>query len=399
MQLRLPGAPHLTYCTNIHAGESWPQVRASLADYLPYVKRRICPDRDLAVGLRLSARAAYALKAPDTLEEFKRFLDEGNFYVLTVNAFPFGDFHGVRVKEAVYAPDWRTPERLHYTTLVADILADLAPVGLETSISTVPGAFRTDVAGTACIDAIVDGLVRCAAHLYELTATKGRSIVLAIEPEPACFLETTQELIDFFEAHLLAPPARQLFARLTGVSPHMAERLLRQHVGICYDVCHSAVAFENPEDVLGKLLDAGIRVAKIQLSSALKLPRVNAESAVSLRMFDDGVYLHQTVQTDQGRIVRFTDLPDALAALEQGDAAGEWRVHCHVPLFADCSAPLHSTREELRSVLDLCRRRAVAAHLEVETYTWNVLPSPLRGQSLADDIVRELAWVRQELAA
>lgn len=399
MQLSLPGAPHLTYCTNIHAGESWADVRSSLGEFLPAVKSAMTPDKPLAVGLRLSAQAARTLADPAALAEFKEFMSCGGYYVISINAFPYGTFHGVPVKDGVYAPDWRSPERLRYTNQVGDLLAAMAPIGIETSISTVPGAFRAAIGSTADIERMVENLVRCAAHLYELNQTKGRSIILAVEPEPACFLETTQELVDFFGTHVFSEAARKLFAGITGVAPRRAAELLREHIGICYDVCHSAVAFEDPEVSLAALEAADIRVAKIQLSAALKLKPVTASTAQHLRKFDDGIYLHQTVQSDHGRKVSFTDLPDALAALETGAVEGEWRVHCHVPLFTDSFADLQSTQDELRVVLGLCRRKPITLQLEVETYTWNILPPELRRGGLADSIIRELAWVQRELSA
>jgi sugar phosphate isomerase/epimerase len=397
MQLALPGRPHLTYCTNIHAGETWPEIAASLERHLPTIKERVSPDAPMGLGLRLSAVAAQELADPSAREQLKHFLAAGDFYVFTVNAFPYGSFHGRRVKEQVYAPDWRSPERVAYTNLVADVLADVAPAGFETSISTVPGAFRASVAGRNDIDAIANGLVRAAAYLFHLATTQGRTIILALEPEPACFLETTEEAVHFFEEHLFSLPARQLFHSLTAVGGERAEGALRRHLGLCFDACHAAVEFEDVRASLEKVREAGIRVAKIQLSSAIKVPVIGPESESRLAAFDDGVYLHQTVETRDGRLTRHTDLPDALAALRRGEAGGEWRVHCHVPVFLEGFGALRSTQDTLRDVLRLCRERDVSPHLEVETYTWNVLPTELRNGDIATNIARELAWVRSEL--
>ena len=64
-----------------------------------------------------------------------------------------------------------------------------------------------------------------------------------------------------------------------------------------------------------------------------------------------------------------------------------------------CSDTLGSTQKHLREVLALCRTQEVSPHLEVETYTWDVLPEGLKSSELATDIVRELQWVRTELGA
>jgi sugar phosphate isomerase/epimerase len=374
-------------------------MEAALTFNLPNIKQRVSPHAPMGVGLRLSAVAAKALSEPATLSEFKGFLDVHGLYVFTVNAFPYGSFHGRRVKEQVYEPDWRQPERLAFTTRVADILSELAPTGMGCSISTVPGAFKARVTGLGDIRSMTEALVSCAAHLFKIKQSTGRIIALALEPEPACFLETTADAIDFFERHLFATEAIAQFSELTGVTHSKAAAALRAHLGLCFDVCHSAVAFEDPAPTLTAISRAGIRVAKLQLSSALRIACTGPEIEAMLARFDDGVYLHQTVESRDGALTRYLDLSDAFIALRKGNAGGEWRVHCHVPVFLDSFDGLLSTQGTLRQVLDFCRTREISQHLEVETYTWNVLPASLREKDLTDDIVRELLWVYKELSA
>lgn len=399
MQLALPGAPHLTYCTNIHAGESLAEIEAALAEHLPRVKRQVSPDRPMGVGLRLSAVAARALSDAAARNRFKRFLADGGFYVFTVNAFPYGSFHGVRIKEQVYEPDWRSAERLRFTNEVADILADIAPDDLTASISTVPGAFRTKVTTPADVEKMAEGFVRAAAHLDGIFRRSGHAVVLAIEPEPACYLETTAEAVRFFQEHLFSAAACALFARLTDTPAAQAEAALRRHLGLCFDVCHSAVAFEDIVPTLAAVRSAGILVAKVQLSAALRATGEPAHLARLLGRFDDGIYLHQTVERRGDALTRHTDLPAAFEAARRGEGSSEWRVHCHVPVFLDRFDALDSTQPTLREVLALCRTQAVSPHLEVETYTWSVLPQSLRSPEIVGDIVRELQWVRTELGA
>lgn len=399
MQLELPGRPHLTYCTNIHAGETWDEIEAALAAHLPAVKQQISPDHPMGIGLRLSGVAARELAEPGKVYRFRHFLADGGFYVFTVNAFPYGSFHGQRVKEQVYEPDWRTPERLRFTSQVADLLVKIAPEDVEPTISTVPGAFKANVTTLGDVERIVEGFVRAAAHLHGLCYRTGRTVVLAIEPEPACFLETTAEVIAFLQEHLFAPQACEMFAEITGVRSHEAERALRRHVGLCFDVCHSAVAFEETIETLEAVRAAGIAVAKIQLSSALRVSAEAHDFERLLGKFDEGIYLHQTVEKRGDALTRHTDLSDAFAAARRGNAGGEWRVHCHVPVFAESFGDLNSTQQQLRDALAFCRTQEVSRHLEVETYTWNVLPSALKSSDLVGDIVRELKWVRAELGA
>ncbi len=399
MQLDLPGRPHLSYCTNIHAGETWDEIEATLASHLPAVKQQISPDRPMGIGLRLSGVAARELAQPGRVYRFRHFLAEGGFYVFTVNAFPYGSFHGQRVKEQVYEPDWRTPERLRFTNQVADLLARIAPENVDPTISTVPGAFKANVSTPADVTAIAEGFVRAAAHLHALRRDTGRTIVLAIEPEPACFLETTDEVIRFLKERIFAGDACQLFSNITGAALADAEQALRHHVGLCFDVCHSAVEFEETGEMLEAVRAAGIAVAKIQLSSALRVSAEASDFERLLGKFDDGIYLHQTVERRNGALTRHTDLPAAFAAARSGNAGGEWRVHCHVPVFVESFGDLGSTQQQLRDALRLCRNREVSPHLEVETYTWNVLPNALKSSDLVGDIVRELQWVRAELGA
>ena len=399
MQLDLPGSPHLTYCTNIHAGERWSDIEDALSTYLPAVKRLVSPTRPMGVGLRLSGAAAADLGEPRALDSLIDLLKRADLYVFTINAFPYGSFHGTRVKEKVYEPDWRHEGRLHFTNHVANIMAKLLPDGIEGSISTVPGAYKASVAGEADVARMANSMVRHAAHLHDLARATGKQIVLALEPEPCCFLETTPEAIAFFEDHLFSDTAVEHFRREAHTSVAEARQALRRHLGVCLDVCHAAVEFEDPVESVERLDAAGIRVAKIQLSSALKLPNVGADSAELLLPFDDGVYLHQTIESRDGMLTRYADLPDALAALHSGNAGGEWRVHCHVPLFQSSYGALQSTQQPLAELLATCRTRALTPHLEVETYTWGVLPGQMRDIDVGSDIARELTWVRSQLGA
>jgi sugar phosphate isomerase/epimerase len=360
----------------------------------------LLPEGEFGIGLRLSARAAAELSEPAVLAEFQDFLRRERMYVFTLNGFPYGTFHGVRVKEDVYLPDWRDPERLRYTNQLADLLAVLLPSGaadLEGSVSTVPGAFKPALGGRDDVALMVEHLLRHVAHLVELRARSGRHVALALEPEPHCFLETVAEVIAFFEQELHGAKAVQRTMALTGLDRDAARRALHDHLGVCLDLCHAAVEFEDAADCIRQLDRAGIRVHKMQISAGLRLPVLDREALAALARFDDPVYLHQVVQRSPDGIVRFADLPDALASLDGPTAEREWRVHFHVPIFLDRLAPFASTQAFIREVLAVHRARPVSSHLEVETYTWGVLPEPFRSGSVDEAVARELAWVRTEL--
>lgn len=389
---------HLTYCTNIHPGETWSEVRENLERYFLAVRARVAQGRSFGVGLRLSAQAARALALPEELSSFKGFLDRHNLYVFTINGFPHGEFHEGRVKENVYLPDWRDPERLRYTNELAEILAALLPRGdLEGSVSSVPGCFKASISpGNAERDAseMARQIVRHAAVLHRIKERTGRVIALALEPEPCCFLETTAEAVDFFQRHLFSRASAEELSSITGVPLARCEDILRRHIGVCLDACHAAVEFEEPAAAVRALTSAGIRIPKIQLSAGLRIASADPESLRALARFAEGVYLHQVVTRSGDTLTRYVDLPDALAAASTRDAsAEEWRVHFHVPLFREELGPFASTQPFLRELLRIQAGEPVTAHLEVETYTWDVLPEEHRGEGVVSAVARELQWV------
>ncbi|MFZ6640109.1 metabolite traffic protein EboE [Undibacterium sp. TC4M20W] len=398
-----PQNVHLTYCTNIHAGESWEEISASLDETIPILRKKLelLEDKPFGIGLRLSAIAADSLAQPAVLQQFKVQLQNLGAYVFTINAFPYGPFHTVRVKEQVYLPDWRDAERLRYTRQCATILSQLLPDDMEGSISTVPGAYKSETQTADAQQQIVEQLIQAVAMLAQIEQKTEKCIALALEPEPCCFLETMSETTAFFCGQLWAKDSISKLAALLACTEAQAERLMRRHLGVCYDVCHAAVEFEDPVHAMQTLTALGIRIPKIQLSCALRIPVMHANLLSELRRFDDGVYLHQVVIQNQDELQRYTDLPAALASYQAGHADGEWRVHCHVPIFWDSeqqqASTLGSTRADLLATLRALRKQGFSGHLEVETYTWDVLPAHLKTESKAHAIARELSFIMKEL--
>jgi sugar phosphate isomerase/epimerase len=394
MRLARPELGQLTYCTNIHAGETWPDVLASLQSHLPEIKAATCPGKAFGVGLRLGASAIQALQDPAAFDELAAVLRDNDSYVFTINGFPYGAFHGERVKEDVYAPDWSTADRLTYSNQLADILARLLPDGMDGTVSTVPGTFKPWMAGR--VEAITDNLIRHTAYLVELEQRTGKTIMMTLEPEPYCFLETIAESVAYFRDHLFSADAVARLSDLTGLDADASAAALRRHLGLCYDVCHAAIEYEDPQASIAALKEAGIAIGKVQLSSALRIAAVDAASPDQLRPFDEPVYLHQVIQRDGDTLTRYRDLPDAL---EQAATAigSEWRVHFHVPVFLDRLKDFDTTQDFLREILAIHRSSPISAHLEVETYTWDVLPDRYRNVGLSEAIARELNWVRGEL--
>lgn len=398
MKLTAPGAPHLTYCTNIHAGETWPEVRRNLERYVLAVRQRVAAGRRFGLGLRLSAIAAEALDAPEERQKLRELLAAHDLYVFTINGFPYGPFHGTRVKEDVYLPDWLDPVRVAYSDRLAALLADLLPAepGLEGSVSTAPGAFKARVTGEADVARMAEHMIQHAATLHRIREHTGKLISLALEPEPFCHMETIAETVAFFEGHLFSAAGVRRLGALTGLGAAASETCLREHLTVCFDACHMAVEFEEPEAALGALRDAGIRIGKIQISAGLRvvLDGHDRERLDALRPFAEGVYLHQVVERAGGRLTRYLDLPEALEAADRPDAgAREWRIHFHVPVFMERLGLFLNTQDYLRQLLGLIRATPVTTHLEIETYTWDVLPEEHRREDIVTAVAREMEWV------
>ena len=400
--MKLDGRFDLTYCSNIHAGESWDQVSSNLTSSLPRIREQLDFGGRFGIGLRLSAAAARDLEAPEALAGFRAFLADGDYYVPTINGFPYGAFHGTRVKERVYLPDWRSDERVDYTNRLARLLAILAADRGETeaTISTVPGAFRSEVKSAVDVEAMAARMLNHAAYLKRLHAETGVRITLAIEPEPACYIETIDDAIGFFRDYLFNPQLTAAAGRDAGMT--LSPDDVARYVGACLDTCHMAVEFEDPGTAFERLREAGVGVYKVQLSSALRLAGAAADAPRALLgRFADDTYLHQVVTSGDAGLTRYTDLPEALDAAERNatGAREEWRVHFHVPIFLEAMSGFDTTQGYLRSVLEDLDRTGACRCLEVETYTWDVLPAEYRTTDVCTAIARELRWVRGVLKA
>ncbi|MDF7815891.1 metabolite traffic protein EboE [Hymenobacter sp. YC55] len=398
---------HLTYCTNIHPGETWAAVFESLKTYLLPVRARVSPTAPFAVGLRLSDVASRELEQGENLTEFKAWLAKHDLYVPIINGFPFGSFHGEKVKDDVHRPDWTTPARLAYTRRLARLLAALLPPGLDGGISTSPLSYKLwhaeDAAQTETVlQDSTQHLAELVEDLVRLRQQTGQLIHLDIEPEPDGVLENSQEFINFYELYLLPQVSSRLQSRL-GLSSQEATQAVLDCVQLCYDVCHFALAYEEPAAVFAELAARGIKVGRVQISAALKvdLPAALPERQVVLSEFEaftESTYLHQVLIRNQDEsITQYPDLPAALPHLLTSTAR-EWRSHFHVPVFLERYHLLQSTQLEIQKVLRLLAAHPLTSYLEVETYTWDVLPVAIK-QDLVTSIARELTWVKQNFPA
>lgn len=384
--MRLKHDINLGYCTNIHRGETWAETFGGLSNFTNEVRKRVAPDRAYGVGLRLSSCAASQL-ATDSAEKdrFRHWLEDTNSYLFTINGFPYGTFHGSRVKEQVYVPDWRTPERLDYTNLLFDLLSEMAPEGEEISVSTLPGSFKEFIAPESekeALAAMRKHLIACCEHIEGVRETTGRDVHLGMEPEPLGYFETSRETVEFFERIC------------EGMSSEEEERF-RRNIGVNYDTCHLALEYESPGDAVENLLNSGIRISKVHLSSALRL-KPETEAVERLGAFDDEVYLHQVIVWSAGKVShRFRDLPEALSWYRENreQCGEEWRVHFHIPIHSRPESVFLDTRDHISGLLDLLSNRPdLCRHFEMETYTWEVLPAELRSSNVVDQLVAEYDW-------
>jgi len=377
---------HLGYCTNIHRGETWEETWSGLKNYTLRVKDRVSGGKPYGIGLRLSQQAAVELSAPGKIDEFKAWLDANNCYVFTINGFPYGSFHGTRVKEQVFKPDWSTTERLTYTNLLFDILAQLLPPGVSGSVSTLPGSHKTFGVGADELQAIFTNLRLCREHIEKVATSSGHDLHLGLEPEPLGLFETSGETLKFFGLYLDRNPRDRDFFKF---------------VGLNYDTCHLAIEFEDAEKALSRITGAGIRLSKLHFSSALKL-KPTPENIAQLPAFDEPVYFHQVIASygKDEPLRRFKDLPDALqfAQANPGILGEEWRVHFHIPIHAQPGGGFDSTRDHLIGAMDwLAKNPTKCQHIEMETYTWEVLPLEMRSGDVVDQLVREYDWTLGEM--
>jgi sugar phosphate isomerase/epimerase len=359
----------LCYSMNVHPGEGLDDVLRALEGTVSPLKGRLAVKGPFAVGLRLAARAAKEVEGRG--EEVKAVLERLGLVPVTVNAFPYGDFHGERVKEEVYRPDWTDARRAVYTLRAAVVLAAFAPRGFEGSVSTVPLSWK---AWRPSLNAVTGRVLEMISALQGVERKSGVRVRLALEPEPLCLLETAAETVAYWRDHLM-PACRAKFGR-------GAEDLARAYLGVCLDTCHHAVRWESSAAAIDLYREAQIPIGKIQLSSALEAP-----SARELQPFAEPRYLHQVVsQTGEAR-------PD----LGGSGPRGPLRCHFHVPVHKEEVAGVRTTRADMSAALRHALETAATGCLEIETYTWDVLP--LREGALLDSLEAEYRYVLGEAKA
>jgi hypothetical protein len=373
---------HLSYCSNIHTGEIWSEHFAQLKQHVPAVKASVSPEKSMGLGLRFANQASIDLQDPIQLKALKSWLSDQDLYVFTLNGFPYGGFHNTIVKDQVHAPDWTTTERRDYTIRLAHILAELL-VDTEGGISTSPLSYRywfnSEKEREDAMKKSTEHLLEVVQVLDQIAKQTGKIIHIDIEPEPDGLLSNHTEFVHWYEDVLI---------------PAGDPNLIRRHIQLCFDICHYGVSFDGPKTSIAELKAKNIPVGKIQISSALRVDLRNqeAEKIEELKKYQEPVYLHQVkALRKDGTFQEFKDLDEAFEAYKP-ETYDEWRVHFHVPLFLETYGLLESTQQEIRETMEIQKESPFTRHLEIETYTWGVLPSAYQ-LPMADSISREIKTI------
>ena len=392
---------HLTYCTNIHAGESWQDHFAALKENIPVIKKQVSPNRPFGIGLRLSHLASQQLGKKDQLQNFKEWLERSGCYVFVINGFPYGGFHHTRVKDQVHAPDWTTQDRVLYTIELFNILSAILPKGMEGGVSTSPLSYKhwhsnIKEEREQAFETATENILKVLHDLIGIRKETGQLMHLDLEPEPDGLIGNGREFISWYQDRLIPQGTRYLKEYL-GYAEEEAVAAIRDHVQLCYDICHFAVGYEDHASIIKELEIQGIRVGRIQVSAALKAemapnPVGRKKTIDAFKQFNESTYLHQVVARQKNEtLIQYPDLPEALEDANN-PLTLEWRSHFHVPLFVEDYGALQSTQSDIQEVLAIQKQKPFSRYMEIETYTWEVLPEKLR-LPLKQSIVRELEWV------
>jgi hypothetical protein len=370
------------YCTNVHAGFRLEEIKSALGTHAAEVKRLVSAGEALRLGLWLGESASVELQDRIKFAAFRDWIGESNFTISTLNGFPAGDFHQPIVKYDVYRPTWADPSRLSYTCRLIDVLIELLGESTHGTISTLPLGWRSDDIDPTFQSRCATNLLACADYARRRHSETGKQVRICLEPEPGCILGTSTQLVEFFERHLLESNENR--------------NLTEEYLGVCHDVCHAAVMWEDQAEVLNRYKSSEIVVGKVQVSAALTalFSRVfrpaSQRTTDRLAQFCEPRYLHQTSTATGAGF--YDDLPQALKSIP---GSGPWRVHFHVPIFAtNLGDGLFTTQDTIVECLRELWYKRKEIDWEIETYAWDVLPELLRVESISTGIALEMNWLK-----
>ena len=271
------------------------------------------------------------------------------------------------------------------------------PEGLNGGISTSPITYKywhkTDEDKVKAFESGALHMLEVAKYLFELEQETGKYLHMDIEPEPDGLLENSEEVLLFFKEYLL-PMGIPFLKSALNLDAQKAEAVIKKYLTVCYDICHFSLAYEEPHETFTKFDENGIRVGKIQVSAALKI-LFDGENKdlvwAELSKFNEPTYLHQVTEKVGEQVKTYSDLP---VVLKEKKPVKELRAHYHVPIFLERYGMLFSTQDHIIKTMDYLKDNPVSEHLEIETYTWDVLPKDLK-QDLSVSIIREIQWLKE----
>lgn len=387
----------LTYCSNIYSADTWKDIFINLKKNIPKISSKFSSNKAFGIGLRLSNNAATQLLENDNIITFQQWLNDNNYYVATINGFVYGTFYNTEVKDKVYEPNWTTIERANFNLTLIEILSKLCPKGGDIGFSTSPLGYKFGLHkknNESLNDLTVQYLLVLIKKLVDIEKKECKTIHIDFEPEADCLLENIYDVVNFFEKFLLTNVAFKLTKELN-VTLNEAKSYILKHFRICYDICHQAVQFEDHTKNFEILNTSGIKIGKIQLSSALEInvKKNNLNNLIiDLNKFKDKVYLHQVVIKNlDGSFHKYRDLPEALENFDNSNESF-WRIHYHLPIFAEKYNNFFTTSKEIQTVINFLKSSSITSCLEIETYTWEILPEELK-LNLIESIVREYKWI------
>lgn len=380
--------PALGYSTNLHAAESLADIDQFLAGFTNDIRCRLGWS-DIGVDLRLGSQAIAELSHPSCVAALRRRLDSVGARAHSINAFPLLPFQTDVVKHNAYRPDWTEEQRASDTTALIALALALCD-DEQVTISTVPGSYRPFGPHHNNPVLIATALGTWAAAAAQAWRQTGRTVLLCLEPEPWCFLESSHDVATFWTGALADHGVEACTIAMRG-DRRAAQQAIARHLGICFDTCHTSLAFENQAEAVTRISRAGARIAKCQFSAApeVRNPHRDQAGVAALRALAEPRFLHQTCAATAGGVLSkvqdLDQLDTCLALLPEAIAV---RSHFHIPVFRPVKDHgLSSTIADSLAGLNACIA-AGCRHISVETYTWSVLAPDQR--DIATGTAREL---------
>jgi hypothetical protein len=382
----------LSYCTNIHFGESWEEVFYILKFHSRKLRNAFLKMDQFGIGLRLSNSSIINLSKSSFFFDFLFWLKINNFYIKSVNGFPYSFFGSNYIKDNVYLPDWSNFKRYIYSRRIIILFSNFLNKNNFGGISTLPLSYKYFF----CNYSYNNLYIKSIKYLYSLLILLNDIYVnnkifihLDIEPEPDCVVSNTLDYINFFKKWLLD----RIILYFLKKKIHM---FILNYFRICFDICHSSVEFESICQSFNSIFLFNIKFGKFQISSSLKIDKMNFYNSYVFSYLPETPYIHQVYgKTFYDNIITYKDISLAHILLYKKKIV-EYRIHYHVPIFFDKYEIFESTQQYIIEFFKLLKKRNAFYIFEIETYTFDILPCYLK-LNILYSLKREYDWVIKNL--